>query len=47
VRARLAPRRAQGERSRELARDWGYGPSVEGFMDAVREAVVDRGIDHL
>ena len=32
---------AQGARSRELARDWGYGPSVEGFLDAVREAVVD------
>ena len=32
-------RRAQGARSRELARDWGYGPSVEGFLDAVREAV--------
>ena len=26
-------RRAQGARSRELARDWGYGPSVEGFLD--------------
>jgi len=36
-------RRAQGARSRELARDWGYGPSVEGFLDAVREAVSDRG----
>ena len=36
-------RRAQGKRSRELARDWGYGPSVEGFLDAVREAVADRG----
>ncbi len=35
-------RRAQGERSRELARDWGYGPSVEGFLEAVREAVADR-----
>ena len=34
-------RRAQGARSRELARDWGYGPSVDGFLDAVREAVVD------
>jgi glycosyltransferase involved in cell wall biosynthesis len=31
-------RRAQGTRSRELARDWGYGPSVEGFLEAVREA---------
>ena len=35
-------RRAQGARSRELARDWGYGPSVEGFLDAVREAAEDR-----
>ena len=32
-------RREQGARSRELARDWGYGPSVEGFHAAVREAV--------
>jgi glycosyltransferase involved in cell wall biosynthesis len=31
-------RRAYGARSRELARDWGYGPSVEGFLAAVREA---------
>ena len=35
-------RRTQGERSRELARDWGYEPSVEGFLEAVREAVADR-----
>jgi glycosyltransferase involved in cell wall biosynthesis len=35
-------RRAFGARSRELARDWGYGPSVEGFLAAVREAVSDR-----
>ena len=35
-------RRAQGARSRELARDWGYGPSVEGFLDAVREAAEHR-----
>ena len=35
-------RRAQGARSRELARDWGYGPSVAGFLAAVREAVADR-----
>ena len=35
-------RRAQGARSRELARDWGYGPSVEGFLEAVREAIADR-----
>jgi glycosyltransferase involved in cell wall biosynthesis len=33
---------AQGARSRELAQDWGYGPSVEGFLAAVREAVADR-----
>jgi hypothetical protein len=32
-------RRSQGERSRELARDWGYGPSVDGFLETVREAV--------
>jgi glycosyltransferase involved in cell wall biosynthesis len=36
-------RAQQGARSRELARDWGYGPSVEGFLDAVREAIADRG----
>jgi glycosyltransferase involved in cell wall biosynthesis len=36
-------RRTQGSRSRELARDWGYGPSVDGFLEAVREAVSDRG----
>ena len=36
-------RRAQGARSRELARDWGYGPSVEAFLAAVREAVADQG----
>ena len=34
---------AQGARSRELARDWGYGPSVESFLAAVREAVADQG----
>jgi len=28
-----------GARSRELARGWGYEPSVEGFLAAVREAV--------
>jgi glycosyltransferase involved in cell wall biosynthesis len=32
-------RSAQGSRSRERARDWGYGPSVEGLLTAVREAV--------
>jgi glycosyltransferase involved in cell wall biosynthesis len=36
-------RRAYGARSRELAQDWGYGPSVEGFLAAVREAVSDSG----
>ena len=35
-------RRAWGARSRELAGDWGYGPSVDGFVEAVREAVSDR-----
>ena len=35
-------RRAQGVRSRELAREWGYGPSVAGFLEAVREAAGDR-----
>jgi glycosyltransferase involved in cell wall biosynthesis len=35
-------RRTQGTRSRELARDWGYEPSVEGFLEAVREAVADQ-----
>jgi glycosyltransferase involved in cell wall biosynthesis len=34
--------RAWGARSRELAGDWGYGPSVEGFLEAVREAVSHR-----
>ncbi len=28
-----------GARSRERAQDWGYGPSVDGFVAAVREAV--------
>ena len=36
-------RRAFGARSRELAQDWGYGPSVEGFVAAVREAAADTG----
>jgi glycosyltransferase involved in cell wall biosynthesis len=34
-------RAAYGARSRELAQDWGYGPSVAGFLAAVREAVND------
>jgi glycosyltransferase involved in cell wall biosynthesis len=33
-----ALRRSMGARSRELVRGWGYGPSVEGFVAAVREA---------
>jgi len=31
-------RRSAGARSRELVRDWGYEPSVENFLAAVREA---------
>jgi glycosyltransferase involved in cell wall biosynthesis len=31
-------RRRMGERSRELVRAWGYKPSVESFVAAVREA---------
>jgi glycosyltransferase involved in cell wall biosynthesis len=31
-------RRAMGYRSRELVRSWGYEPSVENFVAAVREA---------
>jgi len=34
-------RREYGARSREVAQDWGYGPSVDGFLAAVREAVAD------
>jgi glycosyltransferase involved in cell wall biosynthesis len=33
-----ALRRTMGVRSRELVRDWGYEPSVENFVAAVREA---------
>ena len=37
-------RRTQGARSRELAADWGYGPSLDGFLEAVREALsLDAG----
>ena len=36
-----ALRAAQGARSRSLAQDWDYGPSVAGFLAAVREAVSD------
>jgi len=35
-------RRRFGARSREIAQDWGYGPSVEGFATAVREAAATR-----
>jgi glycosyltransferase involved in cell wall biosynthesis len=31
-------RRSMGKRSRELVHDWGYEPSVESFVAAVREA---------
>ena len=31
-------RRRMGDRSRELVRRWGYEPSVEAFVAAVREA---------
>jgi glycosyltransferase involved in cell wall biosynthesis len=37
-----ALRRTQGARSRELMRDWGYEPSVESFVSAVREAIASR-----
>jgi hypothetical protein len=30
-------------RSRELVQDWGYEPSVEGFLTAVRTAANHRG----
>jgi glycosyltransferase involved in cell wall biosynthesis len=36
-------RRRMGARSREIARDWGYGPSVAGFLAAVRDAVAREG----
>jgi glycosyltransferase involved in cell wall biosynthesis/GT2 family glycosyltransferase len=35
-------RRRMGARSRELVRDWGYEPSVEGFVAAVQEAADHR-----
>jgi glycosyltransferase involved in cell wall biosynthesis len=37
-----AVRSAAGERSRELMREWGYGPGVERFVEAVREAATSR-----
>ena len=38
-----AQRKRMGARSRELVQGWGYEPSVEGFLAAVRKAVSDRG----
>lgn len=38
-----ALRRRQGERSRAIVDGWGYGPSVEGFLAAVRGAVASAG----
>ena len=35
-------RRRMGARSREIARDWGYAPSVANFLAAVREATNHR-----
>jgi glycosyltransferase involved in cell wall biosynthesis len=35
-------RRRAGLRSRELVRGWGYAPSVEAFVVAVREAAISR-----
>jgi glycosyltransferase involved in cell wall biosynthesis len=37
-----AVRSAAGVRSRELTHDWGYGPGVERFVEAVREAATSR-----
>jgi glycosyltransferase involved in cell wall biosynthesis len=37
-----ALRLAQGARSRELMRDWGYEPSVESFVAAVRDAIAAK-----
>jgi glycosyltransferase involved in cell wall biosynthesis len=33
---------AQGARSRELMSEWGYEPSVESFVDAMRAAIASR-----
>ena len=32
-------RRRAGARSREIAAGWGYGPSVDGFVRGVRDAL--------
>ncbi len=37
-----AARRRAGERSRELIAGWGYEPSIENFVAAVREAAAER-----
>ena len=37
--ADLSTRARMGARSAEIARGWGYGPSIENFLAAVREAV--------
>ena len=35
-------RRRYGARAREIVRDWGYGPSVEAFVAAVRQGAAER-----
>jgi glycosyltransferase involved in cell wall biosynthesis len=35
-------RKAQGARSREIMTDWGYEPSVESFVAAIRDATASR-----
>jgi glycosyltransferase involved in cell wall biosynthesis len=35
-------RHTQGARSREIVGEWGYEPSVESFVEAVRDAVASR-----
>ena len=35
-------RAAQGARSRDVMGDWGYEPSVESFVEAVRDAIASR-----
>lgn len=35
-------RASAGRRSREIAADWGYGPSVHAFVAAVRDAAAER-----
>jgi glycosyltransferase involved in cell wall biosynthesis len=38
-----AERRRMGTRSRELVQGWGYGPSVDGFLAAIRAAANHSG----